>query len=361
MRATAAKQWESLVSAGDPTAFENLAQAFLYAVSALFSVWVLLRNWGYSERVFSVRAVRAPVVSIGNVSLGGTGKTEIVIWCARRLAKIGKTAAVLSRGYGRRGSEEARIVSDGKNILAVPEDSGDEPALMARSLPGVAVIVGADRAAAAQWAMERFNPDVLLLDDGFQHRKLERNLDVVCLDERMLEAPRLFPAGFLREPAHSLSRAQFVLLKTRNEEVYQAQFKKAFGFFPSKPTAVFTYRPENLVDNVTGGLVPVSTLTKRPVFAFSGIANPRDFERMLKDSGADLAALRSFPDHHRFTPREIADLVADAREKNAMLVTTEKDRMRIPADAPVWSVQVSVQWLRGEDEFFDRIGQTLAL
>ena len=344
------------MTADDPSAVQAVLLGFLKAAAAVFTVMTALRNWGYQERVFSVRKVRAPVVSIGNLSLGGTGKTQIVIWCAARLKEMGLTAVILSRGYGRRKStEEGLIVTDGNEILADADESGDEPALMARKLKGVPVIVGSDRAQTAQWAVERFSPDLLLLDDGFQHRGLERDLDVVCMDDKMLEAPRLFPAGFLRESASALSRAQFVLLKTRNEELYQAQFRKIFGFFPEESTAAFTYRPESLLDHATGNSVPISALTKRPVYAFSGIANPRDFERILKESGADLAALKVFPDHHRFTPGEMDRIVGEARARNAMLVTTEKDRMRLPKGVPVWSVQVSVRWTRGEEDIFKRI------
>lgn len=345
-----------MVTADDPSALQSALMGLLMLVSAVFTAAMRLRNWGYRERVFSVKHVRAPVVSIGNLSLGGTGKTQVVIWCATRLKEMGKTAVILSRGYGRRKrTEEARIVTDGREILADADESGDEPALMARQLKGVPVIVGSDRAQTAQWAVERFSPDVLLLDDGFQHRGIERDLDVVCMDDKMLEAPRIFPAGFLREPAEALSRAQFVLLKTRNEELYQAQFRKIFGFFPEESTAAFTYRPESLLDHATGNSVPISTLSKRPVYAFSGIANPRDFERILKDSGADMAALKVFPDHHRFSHREMDGMVIASRERNAMLVTTEKDRMRIPNGVPVWSVQVAMHWIRGEEEFFEKI------
>lgn len=350
------KRWEALVTANDPTALQSALLGCLKLAAAIFTAVTRLRNWGYRERVLSVRRVRVPVVSIGNLSLGGTGKTQVVIWCAARLKEMGKTAVILSRGYGRRKrTEESCLVTDGHKILADTDESGDEPALMARQLKGVPIIVGADRAQTAQWAMERFSPDLLLLDDGFQHRGIERDLDAVCMDDKMLEAPRIFPAGFLREPAEALSRAQFVLLKTRNEDIYQAQFRKIFGFFPEKSTAAFTYHPESLLDHATGNSVPISTLSKRPVYAFSGIANPKDFERILKDSGADMAALKVFPDHHRFNPREMDGMVNAARERNAMLVTTEKDRMRIPKGVPVWSVQVSVRWTRGEEEFFKKI------
>ena len=342
--------------ADDLSAAQSAVMILLRLASAIFSVLTRLRNWGYQEKVFTVRKARVPVISIGNLSLGGTGKTQIVLECAKRLKEAGKKVVILSRGYGRlKRSLEARIVTDGDQILTNPEESGDEPALMARQLKGVPILVGADRAQTAQWAVERFSPDLILLDDGFQHRGLERDLDVVCMDDKMLEAPHMFPAGFLREPAEEISRAQFVLLKTRNEELYQAQFRKAFGFFPEKSTAVFTYRPESLLDHAAGNSLPISALLKRPVHAFSGIANPRDFERILKDSGADLAAFSIFPDHHRFSLREMDRIVMAARERNAMLVTTEKDRMRIPPGVPVWSVQVSTHWIRGEKEFFNKI------
>ncbi len=328
----------------------------LNAAGRVYKVIARLRNWGYDDKIFSIRKAKVPVISIGNLSLGGTGKTQIVIWCAARLKERGIRAAILSRGYGRKNnSEEAKIVSDESAVLASAEEAGDEPVLMAAQLPGVPVLVGNDRSLTAQLAMERFSPDVFLLDDGFQHRKLDRSLDVVCLDDKMMEAPKIFPAGFLREPVSSISRAQFLLLKTQNEELFTAQFSKAFGFFPQTPSAVFTYRPDSLLDHATGSLVQISALAKRPIFAFSGIANPRDFERILKESGAELMALNVFPDHHRFTDSELDAMIALARERNALLVTTEKDRMRIPKGVPVWSVQVSVRWLRGEKEFLDRV------
>ncbi len=356
MSSSFAKRWETLVTSEDLTVFESLIRLFLKGASKVFACVSSLRNWGYEESIFSVRKMKVPIVSIGNLSLGGTGKTQIVIWCAARLKERGLRTVILSRGYGRKNSrEDIKIVSDEKGIIAGEDESGDEPALMARQLPGTPIIVGADRAHAAQIAMERFSPQVFLLDDGFQRRSLARDLDVLCLDEKMLDAPRIFPDGFLREPIRSFSRAQFALIKTQNEELYAAKFREIFKFYPTLPSAVFTYRTDNLLDHVTGSMVQISALAKRPVYAFSGIANPRDFERILKDSGADLIALKIFPDHHRFTLAELDRMVTEARERNALMVTTEKDRMRIPKGVPVWSVQVSVRWLRGEDEFLNAV------
>lgn len=351
MKPAIVRRWEFFVSTGDSDAIDSFLKFFLGAASFIYGLGMRLRNWGYDEKILAVRKARVPVVSIGNLSLGGTGKTQMVIWCAEKLQGLGKKTAVLSRGYRRNDIEETTVVSNESEILVSPDEAGDEPYMIAKSVPGLPVIVGASRSQAAQAAMERFSPDVFLLDDAFQHRKFHRDLDVACLDEKMLDAPKIFPAGFMREDVRSLSRAHFVLIKTNNEELFTAQFRKKFLFFPDQPSAVFTYMPKLLRDHALGSIVQISALSRRPVYAFSGIANPRDFERLLKENGADLIALRTFPDHHRFSISELQSMVDEAKERNALLVTTEKDRMRIPKDVPVWSLEVAIKWLRGEEEF----------
>ena len=359
MRSFLIKRWESIVTTEDPTDLEILARFFLGLASRAYGLAMRVRDWGYKENISHVRRIPVPAISIGNISLGGTGKTQVVIWCAKKLREEGKKVVVLSRGYGRVGKEETRIVSDESRILASADEAGDEPVLIARSIQGLPVVVGADRAQSARVALERFSPDVFLLDDAFQHRKFHRDLDVVCVDEHMLEAPRLFPAGYLREGAGSLSRAQFLLYKTDQEDQFRAQFKKTFSFFPVQPSAVFTYEPQGLKEHATGNLHPLDTIKRRPVLAFSGIANPRTFERLLKSCGADLIAFKVFPDHHHFTDPELEILIREAREKNSFLVTTEKDRVRLPAQVPAWSLQVEIKWLKGESEFLQTVLRTV--
>ncbi len=352
------EHWQTLVASK-----RNFPQTcewiLLYFASLFYKLGVRIRNRGYDRGVFSVRKAGVPVISIGNLSLGGTGKTTLAIWCAQTIQAKGKKCAVLSRGYGR--SDEGKItVLDGETDSA--EHFGDEPLLIGRKAKGVPVVLGSDRFAAAQKALKRFSPDCLILDDGFQHRSLQRDLDIVCLDERTIAAPGIFPSGYLREGAEALARADFLAVKSdRKEESFMKDFEETFSRAPDLPAAFFSYRPDGLLENRTGKTLPIQALLQKPVFAFSGIAHPESFEKLLARCGAKLAGVKRFPDHHRFSERDLREIRAESERLEALPVTTEKDLMRLPKDFPVYALAVEIDWKKGREQLEQALYNTIGV
>jgi tetraacyldisaccharide 4'-kinase len=328
----------------------------LRVAEALFRAGAALRGALYEGGL--LRAVRAgvPVVSIGNLAVGGAGKTPVAIAIARRLALRGRTVAVLSRGYGAARSD-ARVVADGERVLMSAEDGGDEPVLIARRLPGARVLCGPRRAALARTAVEALGADALLLDDGFQHRALARDLDVVVLDAASpFGNGRLLPAGPNREPAGALRRAGLVWLSRVDQadgtalEALRALARAATGREPVESR----HAPVDVMDGALGRGFGVDALRGRRVLVLAGIARPEGFRRTVAAMGAEAAAERIFPDHHRFAAGELDEALraADAARCD-LVVTTEKDAVRLPAghaaDPRIRAVRIQAEILAGAD------------
>lgn len=286
---------------------------------------VHIRNRLY-DRPGASRRTRIPVLSVGNLTVGGTGKTPVVAWLALRLRKEGRTPAVVSRGYRGRAGKGPLVVSVGRGPLVGPEWSGDEPFLIAQTLTGVLVVVGSDRIASAE-AARRAGADVVLLDDGFQHRRMARDLDLVLLDATSpFGNYHLLPAGTLREPISALSRADAVMLtRSRHGESFGILEHIVARQRPGIPIFHAGHRATCFVD-AHGRPVP----PPRRVVAFCGIGNPGRFFEDLDQLEVQTAARRAFRDHHVYSNRELRELRALAGRADAALVTTEKDMVRIP-------------------------------
>jgi tetraacyldisaccharide 4'-kinase len=282
------------------------------------------------------------VISVGNLTLGGTGKTPLVEVIATLLRERGHRVGVLSRGYGRRGGPSPLVASDGVHPPLSPEVAGDEPVLLARHLPGVPIIVGRDRYAAGMLAVERFGVDVVVLDDGFQHLSLERDLDIVLLDAaRPLGTERLFPRGELRESPAALARADVIVFTG-----WEPGPSRLPATLPLPPPVFYSRQePSDLCVLQDGRILPLASLNQRRVVAFCGIGTPTRFRRMLDDLGAMVIAFRAFPDHYPYTRTDFRALtrLAEAHGAEAML-TTEKDGIRLqrllPLDWPVWQLRI---------------------
>jgi len=322
------------------------------AVSSLYGRILEARSRRYAiGRARSYR-LPAPVVSVGNITMGGTGKTPFVEFLARRLRFEGHRPAILSRGYGRRGSEVV-VVSDGSGPLVSPDVGGDEPVELARRLPGVVIVVAPRRVVAAK-AASGLGADLFLLDDGYQHLEVRRDLDLLLLEARDPFGRGDFPPfGRLREPLSALARADAVVftrvapgLPTR-EAVAEVSRRN-----PSAPIFTARIRPQGLWDEA-GSALGASALADRRFVAVCGVANPESFTAALAD--LDLAAEETivFGDHHRYRPRDLARIYSAAETTgSAWLLTTEKDavklRGRIPL--PLATVRLGVEVL--EEEFF---------
>jgi tetraacyldisaccharide 4'-kinase len=298
-----------------------------------------------------LRAVRLPcaVVSIGNLTVGGTGKTPVVSHLAAALREAGVRVGVVSRGY--RGSAERRpaLVADGRAVLLDARAAGDEPLLIARDNPGLPVAVGADRAAAARLLLGAAPLEVLLLDDGFQHRRLARDLDLLLVDAGdPWGNGRILPRGPLREPLRAVARADAIVLTRSDGSVPAAARAVLERHHPGVFVLHCALRPRGFV-RADGGAVAAASLRGFAAFAFSGIARPERFENDLAALGLRLAGTRRFPDHHRFAPGEPEAIAAAARACGAeVLVTTEKDLARLPgpppAAPPLYALALTVEW-----------------
>jgi len=324
------------------------------ALGAIFGGITRARAAAYRRGILTTHRLAGPVVSVGNIGVGGSGKTPLVRYVAERLLAARRDVAVLSRGYGGRFRGDALVVSDGQRVLADAEAAGDEPVMLARALPGVVVAVGPRRDVVGRAVEERFGPRVHVLDDGFQHLRLARDLDLVCLDVRDLE-DRPLPAGRLREDPSALARADLVLL-TRLEaasEEEQAALERRLG----------PERTHRVVREVMGWTDLEGKDAPSPARAllFAGIARPGRFAHDVKQSGTAVVGDALFPDHHRYSADEVEALSRRARDAGAdALATTEKDAARLLAlgpvrtERPVLVLRVRAR-VRDEERFLARL------
>ena len=305
-----------------------LAVALLTPPALAYRAAVAWRNHRYDRPGAAVHP-GIPVISVGNLTVGGTGKTPFTAWIAARLLEEGCRPAVVSRGYGGKSGRGPCIVSRGSGPMVSAAVAGDEPLLLARLLPGVMVVVGSDRVAGARAAREA-GADVLVLDDGFQHRRLARDLDLVLLDSHdPFGAYRLLPSGPLREPVTSLKRAHAVILtRSRPGEPFPFLERVIRRHAGDVPLLRAGHRATGFVD-AAGSVQPAPA---RAV-AFSGIGSPDAFLQDLVREGVEVVEERRFPDHHRYRAGELAEIARLARTKTAAPVTTEKDLARLPAPA----------------------------
>jgi len=276
------------------------------------------------------------VVSVGNITVGGTGKTPTVIHLATLLREKGRRPAVLSRGYGGRTKAAVNVVSDGNRILLGWREAGDEPVLIARCLPGVPVLTGPKRLLTGQAAIGRFGADILILDDAFQHRALYRDLDIVLIDAaRPFGNGRLFPAGPLREPADSLVRADLLIRTGSGSDQPPSELAE-------RPSFRGFHRPLGIVEGGTGTLLPTASLQGQKVCAFAGIGRPEAFRKSLSELGAEVVFFQAFADHHPYHGSEIDSLRRLAAKTGAdRLITTEKDGIRL-TDFPDFLTEISL-------------------
>lgn len=314
----------------------NPIHATLWTMSGLYRLGLALDQRRKRGRQHKLPAF---VVSVGNIEVGGTGKTPFTLWLAETLQKAGARVAVLSRGYGRRAEAVARLpqgTMDSQVWEGAAGKYGDEPVLLARRLPSVPVWVGRSRFIAGQKAMERDGPSVLILDDGFQHLGLHRDLDLVLLDAgQPFGNGHLLPLGSLREPIDHLSRASALVLTRATDEPAAARTRSFLAErFPGKPVFGCRHRLTMLASGVGHSPVPRGSLQGRRAVAFAGLARPEPFFESLGRliSGFAVVEAHAFPDHHAYTREDGEWLLARMRRCGASaLVTTEKDWVRLPA------------------------------
>ncbi|WP_197528858.1 tetraacyldisaccharide 4'-kinase [Aeoliella mucimassa] len=307
---------------------------------------VAYRNRQFDRGGDAVQSVDAPVISVGNLTLGGTGKTPMVKWIARRLREQSWRVAILSRGYG-----------------AVEGAKNDEALELEQSLPDVPHLQSPDRVAIARTAIEELESQVLLLDDGFQHRRLARDLDIVLLDATQpFGFDHVFPRGMLREPVQGLARADVVCLSRANligPDEREAIRARAAKLAPGASWCEVSHAPAMLLNSLSEEQ-PLDTLRDARVFGFCGIGNPAAFRQTLESAGANVVGWAELPDHHAYTSDDVARLISEIEKSGAELaICTQKDlvKLRVPElqVIPLWAVVVEIEFLAGEAEMLGHL------
>ncbi|HMK75161.1 MAG TPA: tetraacyldisaccharide 4'-kinase [Thermodesulfobacteriota bacterium] len=329
----------------------------LYLLSLPYGWGVRTRSFLYSLQLLKTRTLPCPVISVGNITVGGTGKTPLVIALAKGLAARGIPVAILSRGYKRTKTSEP-VVSDGKTTFLSPEESGDEPFLVAKACQGIPVLVGKDRFINGQLALQRFGVRGLLLDDGYQYLPLYRDINILLIDSTIgFGDCHLLPRGILREPLSHLRRADLLLInKAAEPAAYQPLEKKIQEIYPGAQVFHRDYVLVSLVgpEEQQEGL---DSLKGKKVLALSGVANPNSFSSMLRKCEMKIVGEAIFPDHHLYTAKDLSYIEEKAKEAGG-IVTTEKDMVKLKrlniGHLPIWALRIEMK-IWEEEEFFKRI------
>ena len=330
------------------------AGGLLAAMAGGYRGLLSAREWLYARGVLHSHALDCPVVSIGNLTVGGTGKTPAVELAVRTLADLGHRPAVLSRGYGRSGGG-VQIVADAASIRLDAEEAGDEPFLLARRLPGVPVVVGPNRYEAGRVARARFGVTAVVLDDGFQHRTLRKDLEILMARAAQPWGNgRLLPGGPLREPLGGLARAHLVVATGARRLDEAAEVTQTVSHVaPAVPVLTAVHVPTECFESGGMRFVALDALGGARLLAFAGIGSPAGFRRTLRETAATVVDFQEFADHHWYTREELAGLERRAVEMRADgFVTTEKDWVRLrplpPMRRPVYVLSVRLVLTSGE-------------
>ena len=352
-----------------------VARAVLHGCSKIFHVLIKARHFLYNFRILRDSTLGVQVIAIGNLTVGGTGKTPVVEKFARELRDQGRNVAILSRGYRskptplhkwmlnkvflRDDATPPRVVSDGRSLLLDSEMAGDEPYMLASNLKDVVVLVDKDRVKSGRYAIEKFGCDTLLLDDGFQYWKLRgRRHDIVLIDRQQpFGNERLLPRGTLREPPSHLARASTIFITKSDGNT--AELRRRITLVnPTAGIIECIHHPLYLEDVFTGQRVGLELLKGRKVASLSGIAQPESFEQSLVQLGAELVYSKRFADHHRFSQQEMLNVINRSKKRQAeAIITTQKDAVRFPKldrrDLPIYFMRVEIKILSGANDFQD--------
>jgi len=338
-------------------------ESLLYFISIHYHGLVKFRAALYEKKIIKSQRLPAAVISIGNITVGGTGKTPMTLYMAELVKKLGYEVVVISRGYKGELEKTGGIVSNGKTVLMGPEKAGDEPFMLACRLKNIPVVVGKNRFQAGMQAIKKFKPDVIVLDDAFQHLKIKRDIDLVLLDsDNPFGNLHLLPRGVLREPLSALLRADAVIM-TRSGRASETEMEKPLAglkeFIQSRPVFKTSHIPYAYIvkkekyvsfENISTSsfLRDFNFLKDRRVLAFAGIARNDDFLRTVESFKCDIADFLGFDDHHRYSDNDLNRMFRLAEKANVeFLITTEKDYARVsnrtpwPNDLVVVGIEIS--------------------
>ena len=332
---------------------EKLLYSALKFAAACFSAATATRNWLYDKSILRANRVDVPVICVGNLTTGGTGKTPLVVWLCNVLAKKGLKCAILTRGY-----------------KAQQDGFADEPAMLAKAAPEAKIIVNPNRSAAAKKAIEKFSVDVLIMDDGFQHRKLARDVDIVAIDAtEPFGYGKLLPAGLLREPVKSIKRADAVVITRFNQSLPEHIAEIEDRIRNINPNIVFARAIHKPVSArlMKGAEISFEQLREKKIFAFCGIGNPDAFYSTLKELRLNVIASKTYNDHHNYTEDDVAQICEQARYLEAdIIISTQKDWVKTALlslekfDIPFAYLIVELEFVEGEGTIAGLIEKTLS-
>ena len=353
----------------------SLLRVILRALSFIYLAIVQVRLYLYRNRILKEHQLGCLVICIGNLTVGGTGKTPVVEKFARALQRGGRKVAILSRGYksidkrrkkswlerliDQNTPDPPRVVSDGKNVLLDSATAGDEPYMLASNLRGVAVVVDKDRVKAGLHAIKELDVDTLLLDDGLQYLHLKHRLDIVLVDR---QAPfgneHLLPRGTLREPPRNIRRASYILITKCNGESNDALIQRIRRFNRTAEIIECAHRPLYLQHVYRDERLPLDYLQDLYIASLCGIAAPESFESGLRSLGAKIELSRHFADHHRYSEKELRTFLQRCVKRDVhAIITTEKDAVRLPKidplPVPIYYLRVEIEILTGHETWDD--------
>jgi tetraacyldisaccharide 4'-kinase len=356
-----------------------VARIVMRALSFVYGAIVCLRLKAYRQHWKEQTQLGTMVISVGNLTVGGTGKTPVVELLARTLRDRGRRVAVLSRGYKSKKLDQVqkwkdfspedcqglpKIVSDGEEVRLEAVYAGDEPYMLAKNLKGVGVVVDKDRVNGGRFAVGELGADTLVLDDGLQYLPLDHEYDLVLVDQNApFGTSALLPRGTLREPARNLCRASHIMITKCQGPTDEELLKRMKKYNPTAEVMQTTHAPQYLEKVFGGGRLPLENLQEKYVAAISAIAVPESFEGLLKKLGAEVEFHRTFADHHPFTQREVDRFMTRCMERDIeLIVTTEKDAVRFPKpaelDVDIYFLRIEVELFEGQDvwdRFIDQI------
>lgn len=350
------ESYHRLISGESDSLTASLLHLFLAVAAAAYSIGIRLRNFLYSNGWLKIHTADVPVISVGNITTGGTGKTPLVIWLCKFLQQKEIRTAVLTRGYKTHTKKRAART--------------DEPAILAQSCPEAEVIINPDRVAAAAEAVNKFGAKVLIMDDGFQHRRLARDADIVTIDATQpFGYNKMLPAGLLREPSSALKRADAVVI-TRCEQADETQLAELEEKLQSNNPGMIIAKAMHAaicVKSAAGEEISIEQLKGKKIFAFCGIGNPEAFFKTIRELGAKKVGSQVFNDHYHYTEKDMASICEQARLKDSELVlSTEKDWTKIKQlpgskeDVPFGYLVIELKFVVGEEEITRLIENSLS-
>ena len=298
-------------------------------LSIIYSSLVAIRNFFYETKILSTKSLNCKVISIGNITVGGSGKTPTVEYLSNLLQSKGHNVGIISRGYKRK-SKSTLVVTDGKKKPKSWENVGDEPFLLAHKLENIPIVVGASRYKAGSMMVEKFQPDVILIDDGFQHLSLHRDLDIVLVNSKEKKSDyKLIPSGKLREPLSNLTRADLIIITKSNIHPLSNYLINQIESF-NRPTIYNKIQIEDLLQYNSNESNKLEKISNKKVYLFSALGDNESFKKIMDNTDAEIVGHSEYLDHHYYTFDDLKDIEQKATKCNAeFLITTEKDLVKI--------------------------------